>query len=81
MGTERTRDGIRISKIIQAVQGIGDLEVRKGTKHLYILNYGNLIPCPVEKSTSARTMLVPWLKQATGFNRETIYQALRKGRW
>ena len=81
MTSRRTRDGLKLSKIIRAVQSIESLSIRDGTNHPYILNYENLIPCPVAESSNAKTMIVPWLKQATGFANGIIYQALQRGYW
>lgn len=77
----KTRDGIKLSNIVKLAYQVSDIEIRDGTKHSYILNYDGLRPCPVAESTIAKTMLVPWLKKATGYDRTTIYQSMKKGKW
>ena len=77
----RTRDGLRLSRIVRAVTEIPRITVRTGSRHPYVLNYPNQIPCPVAESTDARRMIVPWLIRATGLDRQNVYQSLRRGRW
>jgi hypothetical protein len=77
----QTRDGIRLSNIINVARGLDGVTVRPGRRHESVLNYAGLRPCPVAESTNARRMLVPWFRQATGYNTNRIYQALRSGSW
>lgn len=77
----QTRDGIRLSNILNAARGIEGVIIRDGRNHPYVLNRNGQRPCPVAESTDARRMIVPWFRQATGYNNETIYQALRRGSW
>ncbi len=80
MGGKKTRDGLRLTKIIKAAKQVG-IKVREGTNHMYNMNYGSLRPCPIATSTDAKKMLVPWLREATGYENNTIYSALRSGKW
>jgi hypothetical protein len=80
MAGNKTRDGIRLTDIIQAALQAG-AEVRAGNNHPYVLNYAGLRPCPVATSTHAQRMVAPWLAQATGRSRQETYQALRNGYW
>lgn len=77
----KTLDGLRLSDILRAVKSLPNLSIREGTRHPYLLYSPGLHPCPVASSTHARRMLVPWLKQATGYESEPLYQALRQGSW
>ena len=76
----KTRDGIRLSSIINMVMELG-ISVREGTKHPYILEFPGLRTCPVAESTDARSMLAPWLRNATGYNAREIYHSLKQGEW
>ena len=76
----KTRDGIRLSDILRAVQQAG-ITVRTGTKHPYMLQKDGLRPCPLAESTDAYRMLTPWLRDATGLDRNSIYENLREGAW
>ena len=77
----QTRDGIRLSNIINIAREIEGLTVREGRNHPYVLNLNGQRPCPVAESTDARRMLVPWFRQATGYNTNRVYQALQRGSW
>jgi len=78
----KTRDGIRLTDILSAVEKIEGVSIRQGNKHPYMLNYGQMRPCPVAESTDAKYMIVPWLKQVDVLrqcDKQTIYQGLRQG--
>ncbi len=77
----KTRDGIKLTQIVRALAKISGIEIRKGTKHPYIAMYQGLRPCPVAASTDAKKMLVPWIEQATGYERNSIYSSLKSGEW
>ena len=76
----RTRDGIRLSDIVHAAEEKG-ICVRPGSKHRYVLTLEYHRPCPLAESTDARRMIVPWMREALGYDNNTIYQALRDGTW
>jgi hypothetical protein len=77
----KTRDGIKLSKILDVAREVEGVTIRDGRNHPYVLNRDGLRPCPVAESTDARKMLVPWFRQATGYETKTVYQALQKGSW
>jgi hypothetical protein len=77
----KTRDGLPLSKILKVVRGIEGISIRDGTRHPFVLSYEGLRACPIAESTDARKMLVPWLRDATGYKPATIYESLRKGKW
>jgi len=81
MSRNKTRDGLSLGKIVKMLETLAGVEIRKGAKHPYIANYDGLRPCPVAASTDAKRMLVPWLKQATGYKPSYIYSSLKTGRW
>lgn len=76
MGGKRTLDNLKFGKVFRAVENFG-VEVRRGTKHPYILVYQGMRPCPVAATTDARTMIAPWLAEATGMTKQDAYTALR----
>lgn len=75
----KTRDGLKLTDILSAVKGIPGVIITSGKKHPYLLKYQDMIACPVAESTHAKRMLVPWLYQATGMNKQQIYLGLKKG--
>jgi hypothetical protein len=77
----KTVDGIRLETIIRMMAEIPGICTKEGSKHKYMLNYESMRPCPIAESTNAKTMVVPWLKKATGYSREHIYTSLKKGSW
>ena len=80
MAGNKTRDGIKMSKILKVAEGIG-ATIRAGTNHPFILNYAGQRPCPVAPSTDAGRMVAPWIASATDCTNQEAYQALRKGNW
>ena len=81
MAGNKTRDGIRLSKIVSAVSDVHGITIRDATNHSYVINYAGQRPCPLASSTHAKRMIVPWLYQVTGYSKSRIYENLRKGRW
>ena len=81
MAGNKTRDGIRISRITNVADNLEDIAVSRGTNHRYILNHDGLKPCPVDTSTDVRRMVVPWLRKATdnGYTSRELYEGLRRG--
>ena len=80
MGGKKTQDGIKLEKIVRVAERAG-ISVRKGRSHKYVLQYTGQRPCPLDTSTNAKTMVVPWLEKDTTYNRKVIYSALRIGAW
>jgi len=80
MGGNKTRDGVKLASILRAaaLAGIG---YRTGTNHPYLLTREGLRPCPIANSTHAKRMVVPWLAEATGRDRQATYECLRNGSW
>jgi len=81
MAGNKTRDGIRLSKIVSAISDVYGITIRDGSNHTYVINYDGERPCPIAPSTDAKRMIVPWLYRVTGYDKSRIYQNLRKGRW
>jgi len=50
----RTRDGIRLDRVVRTARKIPGISVREGTNHPYILNFDGLRPCPIATSTDIR---------------------------
>ena len=80
MSQRTTSDGIRHSYCLRVAEQAG-VRIRDGGGHRYILNYGDMRPCPLAASTNAETMLAPWLARATGRKKREVYEALRQGDW
>lgn len=81
MAGNKTIDGLRIEQIARMMLNIPGIEIRKGTNHPFVAIKSGLRPCPIATSTNAKKMIVPWLAQATGYNRNCIYDSLRLGEW
>ena len=79
--TRSTRDGIRLNDIVNLACNTPGMSTREGSKHEAILQYPGLRPCPVAKSSIFKYMILPWLKQATGYSSNQIYQAIRNGNY
>lgn len=81
--SQKTRDGLKLKNVIKALERLKNVTIRRGTNHPYIaFRQAYPIPCPIAASTDARKMVVPWIKDAMGYqNSNQIYQALRKGEW
>lgn len=77
----KTKDGIKINRIIKVAKKLEGITIRKGTNHYHILNYPNLRPCPVADSTDARKNIVPWIQEITNYSSSKIYTAFRRGKW
>jgi hypothetical protein len=78
----KTRDGIKITDILSAVRAVEGISIRQGTKHPYMLLYGQMRPCPIAESTDVKHMVLPWLKQIDAlrsYDKQTIYQGLKQG--
>ena len=73
----KTRDGIRLADIVRLASETKDVCIRNGSKHAVILQYPGLRPCPVAESSHFKYMILPWLKQATGYNSNQIYEAIK----
>ena len=82
MAGNRTRDGIRIGRVVRALEGIDGVSIRPGTNHLLVaFAQGSTRPCPIATSTHARRMVVPWVKEVTPYSDvNQIYSSLRNGR-
>jgi len=80
MAGNKTRDGIRLNDVLRTATQAG-ARIREGNSHMYILNFGQLRPCPVATSTHAERMVAPWLALATGRAKADCYGALRRGYW
>jgi len=78
MSRKRTQDGLDLNRILNVAQEMG-AEIRTCGKHPYNLNYEGMRPCPIATSTHAKKMVVPWMAEATGLERTTLYRALRRG--
>ena len=76
----KTRDGVRIKNIEKVARALQGVTLRDGRNHTTILNYEGMRPCPVARSTNARTMLVPWLQEITGYSADELYNFLKTGR-
>ena len=82
MSGNKTRDGINILGIVRLLGQLSGISIRQGNSHPYIAIRDGMRPCPIATSTDAKTMLVPWIAQATGYsNRQSIYSSLKSGEW
>ncbi|MBR9703824.1 hypothetical protein GOV12_00295 [Candidatus Pacearchaeota archaeon] len=81
--TRKTRDGLKLRKIVCALEQLAGVVVRHGSNHPYVaFRSGYSVPCPVATSTDVRKMVVPWVKHVTDYsNSREIYRALSAGRW
>jgi len=80
MAGNKTRDGLKISKVLRVARDFGVSVREAGGNHPYILGFDGMRPCPVASSTDARRMVVPWLQEVTGYDAQRVYSFLRRGR-
>ena len=82
MAGNKTRDGIKISKLVKILEKmIPNVEFRSGGKHVYVANYSGMRPCPIATSTDARRMVTPWVAKITGYEPNKIYNSMKTGKW
>jgi hypothetical protein len=78
----KTRDGIKLGKVVGALEKIAGMVIRAGTNHAYVAKMKGYQgrSCPIDTSTDARRMIVPWIIRATDYtNAKEIYAGLRRG--
>lgn len=75
----KTIDGIILEKVVKVAESLG-FSVKYGTKHKYLLLAEGMVPCPVAASTNVKTMVVPWVKRATGYDSNELYSFFKKGK-
>lgn len=77
----KTRDGIRIGKVVKALDDLG-ISVVEGSRHALKAVHEGIDPCVIAESTNVRQHVVPWVKKITNGTYETsqIYMALKKGK-
>ena len=76
MAGNKTRDGIKLSKIVKLARSVG-ATVRRGRNHPFVLGYEGVRACPVATSTDARRMVAPWIASITGYTPNEAYNAIR----
>jgi len=81
MAGHKTRDGIKLSKIVKMLEQLQGVEIRSGTKHPFIATSDGARPCPIATSTDAKRMLTPWVADVTGMTKATVYSSLKDGTW
>ncbi|MAG78237.1 hypothetical protein CL616_02615 [archaeon] len=76
----KTADGLNLKRVIKSLDTIPGLYLREGTNHNLIAKMDGYRPCPIAKSTHVKRMVVPWIKEITGYNNaREIYRSLRSG--
>ncbi|MBI2558685.1 hypothetical protein HYW20_05155 [Candidatus Woesearchaeota archaeon] len=81
MAGNKTSDGISISAIVKLLGQLPGVSIRQGSNHPFIAVKDGMRPCPIATSTNAKIMLVPWVAEATGYDRKAIYSSFRSGGW
>jgi len=80
----KTADGkFKLRDIVDLAIHTPGVVVEHGSRHPYVLKYqeapvGN---CALANSTSTDHHIVPWFKKVTGYDKKTIYNALKVGAW
>ena len=81
MAGKKTRDGIKLAKIVKMLEKLPGVEIRSGTKHPYVARFDGARPCPIATSTDAKKMLTPWVADVTGMEKALVYSSLKDGSW
>jgi len=80
----KTADGkFNLRKIVKAAGLLPGVVIEAGNRHKYVLKF-KLAPvgnCALDTSTHVDAHLIPWFKKVTGYNKQGIYHAFRKGAW
>ncbi|MDP6527507.1 MAG: hypothetical protein QF858_01335 [Candidatus Pacebacteria bacterium] len=78
MAGKKTRDGIKLSKIVKLARGLG-IGVTTRTKHPWALDYAGMDKvCVLATSTHARNMVAPWIARAMGYTPTQAYEMIRR---
>ncbi|VVB78007.1 Uncharacterised protein [uncultured archaeon] len=80
---QRTADGLRLKNVAKALEKLSFVTVRRESNNPYIaFRAAYPVPCPITVDTDARKVIVPWVRNATGYkNTERLYKALKCGGW
>ncbi len=81
MGGNKTRDGLKLSRVVKMISELPGVEVRDGTSHPFVAMAPGQRACPLATSTDVKKMVVPWIEQITDMSRSDIYDSLRAGEW
>ena len=83
MAGNKTRDGLKLNRLVKALLALPGGGIREDNKHPYIASImGHARLCPIATSTDARRMIVPWIRETTSYKDSTqIYRALKTGDW
>lgn len=80
----KTADGkFRLQDIVKLAMRTNGVRVEEGTNHPFLLKY-DLAPignCALAASSYFDRHVIPWFKKVTGYDKNTIYHALRAGAW
>jgi hypothetical protein len=76
MAGNKTRDGIKLSKIVKLALSLG-ATVRRGRNHPFVLGYEGVRACPIATSTDARTMAAKWIAGISDYTPLEAYNAIR----
>ncbi len=82
MAKNRTKDGVRISRVRKSLETIPGVQIRDGKdQRLVVSRVGYDRVCQVSPETNIRTSLVSWFRYATGTERKAdeIYDLLKTG--
>lgn len=77
---KKTEDGVKICNIVKATKSLDDVIIREGASHDYILIVDSHPPYPLNTSTNLKGRLCPWLANLLGYDRQKLYECLRRGK-
>jgi|TARA_Y100000310_G_C20564100_1_gene754574 hypothetical protein len=77
----KTLDGLKVVRVARMISLLPGIQIRVGKNHPFIATRSGAVPCPIASSTHVKNMVVPWIAQATGYNKKEIYSSLRFGTW
>ena len=83
MAGNKTRDGLKISRVVDMLDSLNGVNVRPGSNHPHVARSSEYAgSCPIATSTDVRRMVVPWVRSVTGYDgSKDIYNCLRSGSW
>lgn len=80
MSGNKNPDGLHLGNVIRTISDLG-INLRSGSSHDYVALFPGLRSCPIDTSTHIKHMVVPWLAEATGYDRKKLYASLRSGKF
>ena len=77
----------KLKDVVATLESFPGIRLEKGSKHTLVAKFSGVpvvgIPgrCALDRSTSYKRHIVPWMKKVTGYDKSTIDRAFRDKYW